>query len=143
MKPLAALAAVATAVLVVGCLAQPSPDVATVPTPITKPAASSGSGETVRPFAWTGVFDIVGDGFPDGMRSAIIIVTPRDTSFDFFIEGPPGTLMSSRFDRDSLHVLWDMYGEPMYVELRGVADSLDGRWRIGDRGGRIWGARRK
>ena len=143
MKSLASLTAVAAAVFTIGCLSQPPSRVANPPTPVARRAATTASLESERPFTWTGVFDIVGDGFPDGMRSAIITVAPRDTSFDFFIEGPPGTLMSSTFDRDSLHVVWDMYGEPMYVDLHGVADSLDGRWRMADQGGRIWGTRRR
>jgi hypothetical protein len=130
----------AMVVCTAGCLARLTPSTA-APAPARSIAPAPAAAP--KPFAWAGVYDIVGDGFPDGMRSAIITITPRDTVFDFFIEGPPGTLMSSTFDRDSLHVVWDMYGEPMYVELRGIADSLDGRWKMADRGGNIWGTRRK
>ena len=151
MKPPASLTAMAAAVFIVGCLSRPASTTTSAPTPArdtstamttTSTGATGFVGAEPR-FAWRGVYDVVGDGFPEGMRSAIIIITPRDTSFDFSIEGPPGTLMSATFVGDSLHVVWDMYGEPMHVDLQGVADSLDGRWRIGDRGGRVWGNRRR
>jgi hypothetical protein len=143
MKPIASLTALAAAVFTVGCLSRPASTASIRPAPEATPQVRAAITPAPKPFAWAGTFDVIGDGFPDGMRSAIITITPRDTVFDFFIEGPPGTLMSSMFAGDSLHVVWDMLGVPMYVDLRGAADSLDGQWRMADRGGRIWGTRRR
>ena len=147
MKTLAPLAALAAAVFTIGCITRPASSIANeapargaqAPTSI---VAANGDVETPH-FAWPGTYDILGDNFPEGLRTAIMTVTARDSSYDFFIVGPPGVLRESKVSGDSAHVIWDMFGEPMYVDVRGVADSLDGRWRIGDQSGHVWGTRRK
>jgi len=66
-----------------------------------------------------------------------------DTSYVLAeLEGPPGTLMAFDVSGDSVHVTWHMSDAVMVVDLRGVRDSVYGRWSIGDRSGDIYGARR-
>jgi hypothetical protein len=94
-------------------------------------------------FVWPGTYDLFGTGFSDGERRAILTVTPHDTSYRFELFGPPGTLKSLRIVGDSAHVAWDLGGPVMMVELRGVGDSLDGRWFVGEESGFVYGTRRR
>ena len=96
------------------------------------------------PFAWPGVFDLVGTGFPDGERKAVIHIARADTSYSLLsLEGPPGSLVRFRVTGDSAHVVWNLGGgELMVVDLRGVGDSLTGVWASGDWTGPLRGVRR-
>jgi hypothetical protein len=96
-----------------------------------------------KPFEWTGVFDVVGDSFPDGQRLAVLIISRRDTTYDLSLEGPPGSLRSLEISGDSAHVVWDVLGEPMYVDLSGCDDALEGRWKMGGLTGPLVGTRRR
>lgn len=147
MKPLVSFTAAVAALCSIGC-AFATPKASNAVPPARGAAASAstvvanGAVEAPR-FLWPGSYDLLGDNFPEGLRAAILTIVARDSSYDFYIEGPPGTLKESKLAGDSAHVVWDMFGEPMYVDLRGVADSLDGHWRIGDRSGHVWGTRRR
>jgi hypothetical protein len=105
--------------------------------------SSAGDVRLTHAFEWPGTYDLLGTGFADGPRVAVLTVTPRDTSYHFEIAGPPGALKSLRVVGDSAHVAWDMGGPVMMVDLRGSGDSLDGRWYVGEESGDIIGTRRR
>ena len=119
---------------------------AAVPNPhipnVDLPHASPRSTESTS-FYWPGIYDLVGTGFADGERRAVMHIRRSDTSYVLAeLEGPPGNLMSFEVVGDSVHVMWHMSGAIMVVDLAGVRDSVYGRWSIGDRSGDIYGARR-
>ena len=94
-------------------------------------------------FYWPGIYDLVGTGFHDGERRAVMHIRRSDTSYVLTeLEGPPGDLLAFDVAGDSAHVVWNMSGAVMVVDLRGVRDSVYGRWSIGERSGDIYGARR-
>lgn len=94
-------------------------------------------------FAWPGVYDLVGSGFPDGERRAVMHIARTDTSYALVsVQGPPGALVRFRVSGDSAHIVWDLGGESMVVDLRGSGDSLTGEWQSGDWSGPLRGARR-
>ena len=98
---------------------------------------------SVASFSWPGTYDLVGSGFPDGNRRAIMHVERRDSSYTLeMLEGPPGELIAFRVNGDSAYVLWNMSGPVMTVALHGMRDSVYGRWSIDERSGSIVGARR-
>lgn len=98
----------------------------------------------VASFSWPGIYDLVGSGFPDGDRYAVMHVARDDSSYSLVaLEGPPGELIAFRVNGDSAHVTWNMNGPVMRVALHGVRDSVHGRWSIGEQSGPMVGARRR
>ncbi len=86
----------------------------------------------------------MGSGFSDGNRQAVIHVERRDSSYTLeMLEGPPGELITFRVRGDSAHIVWNMDGPVMTVDLHGVRDSVYGRWSVAERSGSIVGARRR
>ena len=56
-------------------------------------------------FAWPGIYDLVGTGFPDGQREAVLFISKEDTSYTLVsLKGPPGALVSLSVAGDSAHV---------------------------------------
>ena len=95
-------------------------------------------------FTWTGTFDLVGTGFPDGERNAVIYIGQQDTTYTLLsLQGPPGKLVSFKVAGDSAHVVWNLGAEEMFLDLRGIGDSLMGEWATGEWRGEIRGARRR
>jgi hypothetical protein len=98
---------------------------------------------------WSGTYDLVATGFPDGERDAVMTVARRDTGHALTsLAGPPGRLLLARFAGDSAHLLWELgAGETarqvMSVGMRAAGDSLSGRWAIGERQGLVHGRRRR
>jgi len=109
-------------------------------------AAERSTAKTVvEPFAWPGIYDMVGTGFPDGERRAVMHVARTDTGYALVsLQGPPGTLVRFQVSGDSARVVWNLGGaEVMVVDLRGTADSLTGEWTSGDWFGPVRGVRRR
>jgi hypothetical protein len=109
-------------------------------------ATSSATTLTALPlqFSWTGTYDLVGTGFPDGERRAVIQVARADTSYTLAsLQGPPGSLVSFSIVGDSAHVVWNLGAEQMLVDLRGTGDSLVGRWATNEWNGDLLGFRRR
>jgi hypothetical protein len=95
-------------------------------------------------FDWTGIFDVVGTGFPDGERRAVMAISPQDTSYTLhMLQGPPGDLKSLKVKGDSANVVWDLGPEEMFIDLRGIGDSLMGEWSTSDWRGDVRGLRRR
>lgn len=95
-------------------------------------------------FAWPGVYDLVGTGFPDGQRAAVMSIVKEDTSYTLVsLQGPPGSLVSFKVAGDSAHVVWNLGTDAMFVNLRGAGDSLTGEWATTEFRGAIHGARRR
>jgi hypothetical protein len=64
-----------------------------LPGRVTTASATSAHAATV--FAWPGVYDLVGAGFPDGPRDAVMYIGKEDTTYSLVsLKGPPGTLVS-------------------------------------------------
>ena len=96
-----------------------------------------------RQFTWAGIFDIVGTGFPEGQRQATMAIAKVDTAYALLsLQGPPGQLVSFKVHGDSAHVVWSLGADQMFVDLRGIGDSLMGEWSTSDWRGEIRGARR-
>jgi hypothetical protein len=96
------------------------------------------------PFAWAGTYDLIGTGFPDGQRQAVIQISKEDTSYTLVsLQGPPGELVSFGVAGDSAHVVWNLGSDAMFLNLRGAGDSLTGEWATTDHRGAIRGARRR
>ena len=116
---------------------EPATRTVAAPAPVA-PATSVGS------FSWPGVYDIVGTGFPEGERAAVMHIAQRDTGYSLVaLQGPPGRLMSFNVVGDSAHVSWFLGGGTMVVDLRGSGDSLTGQWSSGELSGLIRGSRRR
>ena len=95
-------------------------------------------------FSWTGTYDLVGTGFPDGERRAVMQIARVDTSYTLAsLQGPPGTLVTFNVIGDSAHVVWSLGAEQMLVDLRGSGDSLVGRWATSEWSGELLGFRRR
>jgi len=95
-------------------------------------------------FSWTGTYDLVGTGFPDGERRAVMHIARADRSYTLaLLQGPPGTLVSFNIVGDSAHVIWNLGAEQMLVDLRGAGDSLVGRWATNEWSGELLGFRRR
>jgi hypothetical protein len=98
---------------------------------------------------WSGTYDLVATGFPDGERDAVMTVARGDTGHALTsLAGPPGRLLLARFAGDSAHLLWELgAGETarqiMSVGMRAAGDSLSGRWAVGERQGLVHGRRRR
>ena len=107
-------------------------------------SATPSSVTTPTTFAWPGIFDLVGTGFPDGDRVAVLQITRADTSYSLVtLQGPPGNLVRFQVSGDSAHVRWNLGNEIMLVDLRGSGDSLFGMWSAGELAGFVKGARRR
>ena len=99
---------------------------------------------TLSRFGWVGTYDLVGSGFPDGDRWAVMTIARADTTYALAsLQGPPGSLISFRVAGDSAHVVWNLGTEQMIVDMRGVGDSLVGQWSTSEWNGDIWGRRRR
>jgi uncharacterized cupredoxin-like copper-binding protein len=102
--------------------------------------------ETASPdmFDWSGIYDLIGTGFPDGERNAVIHIARQDSAYNFVsLQGPPGTLMQFRVNGDSAHVTWNLGTDIMVVDLRGAGDSLTGIWAMSEWSGFLRGTRRR
>jgi hypothetical protein len=96
------------------------------------------------PFSWPGVYDLMGTQFPEGSRRAVLTVERADSAYRVSIDGPPGRVFVTWFSRDSAHVTWSFEdGSLMFLDLRGVGDSVRGRWQMGEAGGPLLGRRRR
>ena len=95
-------------------------------------------------FSWAGTYDVVGNGFPDGDRWAVLTIKRADTAYALAsLHGPPGSLISFNVAGDSAHVVWNLGTEQMVVDLRGAGDSLVGQWATTEWNGEIHGTRRR
>ena len=95
-------------------------------------------------FIWTGTYDLVGTGFPDGERHAVMEIRRADTSYTLAsLQGPPGSLVSFKVTSDSARVVWDLGTEQMLMDLRGIGDSLIGEWSTSEWSGEVRGIRRR
>jgi hypothetical protein len=113
------------------------------PTPVA-PSPSVAAGASVGSIAWPGVYDLVGTGFPEGDRAAVMHIAQRDTGYSLVtLQGPPGRLMRFNVAGDSAHVTWFLGSATMVVDLRGSGDSLTGQWSSGELSGLIRGSRRR
>lgn len=93
---------------------------------------------------WSGVYDLLGTGFPDGQRTAVMQLAQRDTGVTLVaVQGPPGKLVQFRVDGDSAHVMWNLGTDLMVVDLRRSGDSLTGVWSTSEWSGPIHGTRRR
>jgi hypothetical protein len=98
----------------------------------------------VASFSWPGVYDLVGSGFPEGDRMAVLEIGRKDTSYTLQkLSGPPGNATIFQVTGNRAHIVWNLGTDLMYVDLRGSGDSLTGEWFIGDEGGPLRGARRR
>jgi len=115
-------------------------------------APSTSAPSTARgaaaPFPFAGTWHVVGTGFPEGARDAVMAIAERDSGYTlcFVTGGPLGRLLSMRVAGDSAHLRWEIDDgertDVMTIRMRGVRDSLVGTWAIGDTGGALTGARR-
>ena len=113
------------------------------PAPVA-PGASVAAVAPVGSFAWPGVYDLVGTGFPEGDREAVMHIAQRDTGYSLVaLQGPPGRLMRFDVTGDSARVSWFLGSGTMTVDLRGAGDSLIGQWSLGESSGLIRGSRRR
>lgn len=95
-------------------------------------------------FDWTGVYDLIGNGFPDGERRAVMEIARRDTAYALVsLQGPPGTLVQFRVNDDSAHVMWHLGTDLMVVDMRAAGDSLSGVWSMSEWSGFVRGTRRR
>jgi uncharacterized cupredoxin-like copper-binding protein len=105
---------------------------------------SPNTAATSEMFDWSGVYDLVGDGFPDGQRRAVMEIARKDTSFALVsVQGPPGALVQFRVKADSAHIMWNLGTDLMVIDLRGTKDSLTGIWTMSEWSGFLRGTRRK
>jgi hypothetical protein len=126
-----------------GSLASLEPHTSNGPGALVSVVAPASDRQATRAFDWPGTYDLVGTGFSNGERYAVLTVTARDTSYLFELAGPSGSLKSLEIVGDSAHIAWDLGGPVMMVDLRGSADSLDGRWYQGEESGDVLGTRRR
>lgn len=107
-------------------------------------AAAAPAATPSSTFAWPGIYDLVGSGFPEGDRTAVMHIARTDTAYSIVaLQGPPGKAMRFHVRGDSAHVSWFTGTEIMTIDLRGTGDSLTGGWSTGEWSGRIVGARRR
>ncbi len=109
----------------------------------TAPAALSAQSAHPVTASWNATWDLVGSGFDDGSRTAVLSTERRGDDCICLVQGPPGALVSSVFSNDSLFLVWDLGDEElMLVDLQLEGDRLAGSWRIGAHAGEVIGARR-
>ncbi len=112
-------------------------------------SAAAHVGGRVNARDWSGTYDLVATGFPDGERDAVMTVARRDTGYALTsLVGPSGRLLLARFAGDSAHLLWELGAgdtapQIMSVDMRAAGDSLSGRWAVGERQGLVHGRRRR
>ena len=95
-------------------------------------------------FNWSGIYDLIGTGFPEGDRYAVMEIARQDTAYKFVsLDGPPGTLLQFRVKGDSAHVMWHLGTDVMVVDLRGAGDSVSGLWAMSEWSGTLRGTRRR
>jgi hypothetical protein len=95
-------------------------------------------------FSWAGVFDLIGTGFPDGERRAVMEIARNDTAYTLVsLQGPPGTATVFQITGNRAHIVWNLGTDLMVVDLRGTRDSVAGEWYVGDEAGQVRGARRR
>lgn len=95
-------------------------------------------------FDWAGVFDVIGTGFPDGERRAVMAIGRQDSAYVLrMLQGPPGELTSMSVAGDSAYVVWNLGPEEMLINLRGIGDSLMGEWSTSHWRGDVRGVRRR
>lgn len=93
--------------------------------------------------SWSATWDLVGTGFDDGFRTAVLTTERHDEDCACQVQGPPGGMVASGFSRDTLYITWDFgTDEQMYVDLHLEGDHLAGAWRMGTERGEIVGTRR-
>jgi len=132
------------AAFAVSACASPFPPAAK-PAPV--PSATVDAARSAATFPFAGTWHVVGAGFPEGARDAVMAIVQRDTGYAvrFVTGGPPGRLRSMRVVGDSAAIWWEIdngeFVDVMSVHVRGVRDSLVGRWQIGDMGGSLTGRR--
>ncbi len=118
----------------------------TAPRSTAVPAAAPAAPAGRRPaHAWTGTYDVVADGFPEGSRRAAFTVARHDTGYALVsLQGPPGRLTTAHFVGDSAHVVWNLGAAEgaMRVWLHAAGDSVAGAWAGGDQQGQLHGRRR-
>ncbi|MEP6731827.1 MAG: hypothetical protein ABJE10_14365 [bacterium] len=97
-----------------------------------------------RTFSWPGTYDLVATGFPNGPRQAVLQITPHDSTYSVVaLQGPPGAPLSVSVTGDTARILWNLEtADPMYVELLGKGDSVNGRWSMAANSGAVSGKRR-
>jgi hypothetical protein len=120
--------------------------IASVLVGVSRVATSSASPLDAFPstFSWTGTYDLIGTGFPDGERHAVMHIARADTSYTLAsLQGPPGSLVTFTIVGDSAHVVWNLGAEQMLVDLRGAGDSLVGEWSTNEWRGEVRGVRRR
>lgn len=142
------LARMSVAAFAVSACASPFPPAAApAPVPSVAAAGAANSARSGAPYPFTGFWHVVGAGFPEGARDAVMSIVQRDSTFAvrFVSGGPPGRLLSMKVAGDSAAIDWEIDNEGrlevMSVNVRGVRDSLVGTWRIGSRGGPLTGSR--
>jgi len=93
--------------------------------------------------SWVGTYDLLGTGFPEGDRTARLVISGPDTAYAAILQGPPGHMAEFRPGRDSVVFSWDLEdGEvPFQVRLgrRTGSDSVTGTWSQGINGGQVRG----
>jgi hypothetical protein len=105
-------------------------------------ASQSGDPKVPPVRSWAGFYDLIGTGFPEGERAAMLIVSGPDTAYTAILQGPPGHLAELRVGRDSLRFAWDLEdgSVPFVVRLgRSASDSVSGTWIQGTNGGLVRG----
>lgn len=112
----------------------PAPDAARDTT--TVPAVTATA--PAETYDWTGSFELVGHGFPDGDRIAVLDVERLATGelAMRFQVGPPGRARHVEAHGNTLHVEWELVAvtgatEIMNVRLEGDGDRIAGEWAIG------------
>ena len=114
------------------------------PATTTTPTTAASPSPRIASFSWPGVYDLVGSGFPEGERKAVMEIGQTDTSYTLLsLAGPPGNATIFQVTGNRAHIVWNLGTDLMYVDLRGSGDSLTGEWFIGDEGGPLRGARRR
>jgi hypothetical protein len=132
-------------VAVLACSSAPRSSNTPAPTQApTKSVTAPAPAAVAATFAWPGIYDLVGTGFPEGDRNAVLEIARNDTSYTLLkLQGPPGQIAIFQVTGDRAHIVWNLGPDLMYVDLRGTRDSVAGEWYIGDDSGSIRGARRR
>lgn len=98
---------------------------------------------------WTGAWQLVGHGFPDGSRWATFLIErlpSGELTGRFTMQGPPGDLQSLSARGDSLHVRWlvsdgGSVARQLEAHLGGIGDTVMGYWKMDGTTGPIEGRR--